>query len=214
MKVFFLPKEYSAIIFDLDSTLYTNSAYAQSQIDLPIKKLARLKGKTFEEMNEEISVFRNKWAGKNNGKKITLANTFIEFGISIEESVKWREELCNPEKYLVEDKRLRSVLEQLSSRFILSVVSNNPVSVVTKTLDVLGVEELFHAVIGLDTFFVSKPHIEPFMRAAILCGAVPESCISVGDRYDIDIALPLELGMGGILVDGVEDVYNLPELLA
>ena len=38
--------------------------------------------------------------------------------------------------------------------------------------------------------------------------------LSVGDRYDIDIALPLELGMGGILVDGVEDVYRLPEILA
>jgi phosphoglycolate phosphatase/putative hydrolase of the HAD superfamily len=35
----------------------------------------------------------------------------------------------------------------------------------------------------------------------------------VGDRYDIDIALPLELGMGGILVDGVEDVYRLPALI-
>ncbi|MDR2796887.1 MAG: HAD family hydrolase, partial [Treponema sp.] len=32
---------------------------------------------------------------------------------------------------------------------------------------------------------------------------------SVGDRYDMDIALPLSLGMGGILVDGVEDVYHL-----
>jgi phosphoglycolate phosphatase/putative hydrolase of the HAD superfamily len=50
------------------------------------------------------------------------------------------------------------------------------------------------------------------MRAAILCGAMPETCVSVGDRYDIDIALPLELGMGGILVDGVEDVYTLPEV--
>jgi phosphoglycolate phosphatase/putative hydrolase of the HAD superfamily len=52
-----------------------------------------------------------------------------------------------------------------------------------------------------------------FMRAGILSAATPESCLSVGDRYDIDIALPLELGMGGILVDGVEDVYRLPELL-
>jgi phosphoglycolate phosphatase/putative hydrolase of the HAD superfamily len=34
----------------------------------------------------------------------------------------------------------------------------------------------------------------------------------VGDRYDIDITLPLELGMGGVLVDGVEDVYRLPEI--
>jgi phosphoglycolate phosphatase/putative hydrolase of the HAD superfamily len=93
------------------------------------------------------------------------------------------------------------------------VVTNNPVSIAKRTLRVLGVEDLLHAIIGLDTCGVSKPHKEPFTRAAGLCGAAPEACVAVGDRYDIDIALPLELGMGGILVDGVEDVYKLPEIL-
>jgi phosphoglycolate phosphatase/putative hydrolase of the HAD superfamily len=46
-----------------------------------------------------------------------------------------------------------------------------------------------------------------------MCGATLNQCIAIGDRYDIDIALPLELGMGGILVDGVEEVYKLPEIL-
>jgi len=50
------------------------------------------------------------------------------------------------------------------------------------------------------------------LEAARLCGVSQEKCVSVGDRFDIDIALPLELGMGGILVDGVEDVYKLPGL--
>ncbi|GHU60966.1 hypothetical protein FACS189445_2140 [Spirochaetia bacterium] len=39
------------------------------------------------------------------------------------------------------------------------------------------------------------------------------ACVSIGDRYDIDLLLPLELGMGGILVDGVEDVYKVPGIL-
>jgi phosphoglycolate phosphatase/putative hydrolase of the HAD superfamily len=38
--------------------------------------------------------------------------------------------------------------------------------------------------------------------------------VSIGDRCDIDIALPLELGMGGILVEGVEDVYALGEIFS
>jgi hypothetical protein len=29
----------------------------------------------------------------------------------------------------------------------------------------------------------------------------------------MDIALPLELGAGGVLVDGVADVYRLPEII-
>jgi phosphoglycolate phosphatase/putative hydrolase of the HAD superfamily len=35
----------------------------------------------------------------------------------------------------------------------------------------------------------------------------------VGDRYDVDIAPALELGMGGILVEGVEEVYSLKGFL-
>ena len=49
--------------------------------------------------------------------------------------------------------------------------------------------------------------------AAQMTGAALEECLSVGDRYDIDLALPLELGMGAILVSGVEEVYTLEEIL-
>jgi FMN phosphatase YigB (HAD superfamily) len=212
MKAYNLPAKCAAILFDIDSTLYTNPEYARSQIDLPIEKLARMRGISFKQMNDEMNQYRDNWVKAHNGQGISHGNIFKAFGVSISESVKWREELCRPEQYLSKDTRLRSALEQLNSACTLGVVTNNPVSIAERTLHVLGVEDMFHAIIGLDTCGVSKPHEEPFMRAAILCGATPEACVSVGDRYDIDIALPLELGMGGILVDGVEDVYKLPEL--
>ena len=212
MKIYRLPKTCAAILFDMDCTLYTNSDYARTQIDLPIERLAAVRGKTFDEMNSEIVQFRKDWARDHDGQEISLGNIFKSYGVSVGENAKWREELYSPEQYLAPDKQLRSALERLVSRYILAVVTNNPVSVASRTLSALGVEELFHVIVGLDTCGVSKPHEEPFMRAAILCGAVPETCVSVGDRYDIDIALPLELGMGGILVDGVEDVYKLPDL--
>ena len=213
MKVFRLPGRCAAIIFDMDSTLYTHPEYARSQIDLPIAKLARLRGKTFDEMNEVIAQYRKDWARDHDGQQISLGNIFVAFGVSVGETVWWREELYQPEQYLAKDVQLRCALEQLAARFVLSVVTNNPVSVAARTLCVLGVQDLFRGVVGLDTCGVSKPHEEPFKRAAVLCGTVPESCVAVGDRYDIDIAFPLELGMGGILVDGVEDVYRLPDVL-
>jgi phosphoglycolate phosphatase/putative hydrolase of the HAD superfamily len=213
MKIFRLPDPCAAILFDLDSTLYTNSQYARLQIELPIERLAGLRGVALSEMHEEIDRFRENWAREHGGAQISLGNVLAAFGISIEETIKWREELDEPERYIAADEQLRRALEQLESRFALAVVTNSPVSIAAKTLAALGVKDLFKATVGLDTCRVSKPHKQPLLRAAMLCGTTPESCVSVGDRYDIDIALPLEMGMGGILVDGVKDVYTLPEAL-
>jgi phosphoglycolate phosphatase/putative hydrolase of the HAD superfamily len=212
MRIYQIPHQVSALIFDMDATLYTNPAYAQLQIDCLIERLGHIRGKSFEDMREALESYRSSWAAAHGGQKISLGNTLAAFGISIEEGVRWREELIEPALYLKEDRMLRKTLSVLGASFALAVVTNNPVSVARKTLSVLGVEDRFTALVGLDTCGVSKPHREPFLRAAELSGAAPETCVSIGDRYDIDISLPLELGMGGILVDGVEDVYKLPHL--
>ncbi|MDR0302371.1 MAG: HAD family hydrolase [Treponema sp.] len=216
MKIYKLPDDLSnsALIFDMDCTLYTHDEYAQTQTDLPINRLAQIKGKTFEQMNDEVAQYRKNWAESHNGQAISLSNTFLAFGISIEENIRWRDEYYRPEDYLEKDKQLRCVLEVLASRFTLAVVTNNTVSVAVRTLSVLGVDDLLQKIVGLDTVKVSKPEKIHFLKAAELCGCDIERCISVGDRYDIDIALPLEMGMGGILVDNVEDVYKLPDLFA
>jgi len=215
MKIFSLPaqSDRKALLFDMDQTLYSHDEYAQTQTDLPVMRLAQIKGKTFEQMSSEISAFRKNWADSHNGKSISLGNTFLSFGISIEENIKWREELCRPQDYLVHDELLHAVLFELSCRFTLAVVTNNPVSVALRTLSVLGVNDVIKNIAGLDTCFLSKPHKDIFYKAAQICGVSVQQCISIGDRFDIDIALPLELGMGGILVGGVEDVYKLSEIL-
>jgi phosphoglycolate phosphatase/putative hydrolase of the HAD superfamily len=216
MKVYKLPAELTnpALLFDMDCTLYTHDEYAKTQIDLPIKRLAQLRGKTFEQMNDEVSQYRKNWAENHGGQAVSLSNALLAFGVSMEENIRWRDELFRPEDYLAQDNQLRCVLQVLASRFRLAVVTNNTVSVALRTLSVLGAADLLQKIIGLDTVKVSKPDKSHFLKAAELCGTPIQQCISVGDRYDIDIALPLEMGMGGILVNNVEDVYKLPDLFA
>lgn len=74
--------------------------------------------------------------------------------------------------------------------------------------------DTFKAVVGLDSTLKSKPETEPFELALRLLDLRPEVCLSIGDRFDVDLAPALALGMGGILVTGVEDVYRLPEIFA
>jgi len=213
MKTFAVSSEKTAVFFDMDCTLYTHEEYAQSQIDLPVMRLAQMQGKSFEQMKSEVAGYRKTWADAHNGKAVSLGNIFLSFGISIKDMVRMREELYRPEDYLAEDKRLRYALTRLALRYKPAVVTNNPVSVAVRTLSILGVYDIIGIIVGLDTCYLSKPDKEIFLKAAQLCNVSPKQCISVGDRFDIDIAVPLELGMGGVLVDGVEDVYSLPDIL-
>jgi phosphoglycolate phosphatase/putative hydrolase of the HAD superfamily len=216
------------LIFDMDGTLYSHAEYLASQTELPLRRLARFHGKTYGAMKAEFDAYRAAWEREHRGRpgeeKISMGNAFRAFGIPIEESVRWREELYQPERYLTKDPPLRAALLRLSGNgspgpspreapFLLAVLTNNPVSIARRTLRCLGVEDCFSAVTGLDTCMISKPHPVPFRLAAESLGLPPERCVSIGDRYEIDIALPLEMGMGGILTEGAEDLYTLPDLL-
>jgi phosphoglycolate phosphatase/putative hydrolase of the HAD superfamily len=213
MKVFFFFYTIKALAFDMDLTLYSNSEYGRCQIDKLVEKLGQLRGLSFEEMNCEVEEKRKAWALSHGGKTASLSGILGDYGIGMEEIIRWREELFEPALFINEDEKLKAALEKLSNSFILGVVTNNPLLVARKTLAALGVETYFPFTVALDTCMAAKPHRMPFEKFSEFSRCPPENCVSIGDRYDIDLDIPLNMGMGGILVDGVEDVYKLPELL-
>ncbi|MCR5762201.1 MAG: HAD family hydrolase [Treponema sp.] len=214
MKLYNIPEKIKTIIFDIDGTLYTNSLYVFEQVDAQIRHYAHISNITEKEARDKINAYRKQWSAMNGGKKISLGNTFTAFGISIETSIQWRNELLNPEHYLKKDTKLIATLKELSKSYSMICVTNNPVQAARKTLQAIGVDGLLPDIIGLDTCKKSKPAKEVLDKAAMVTNSKFSECISVGDRYDIDLALPLQLGMGGILVTGVEEVYTLEKTLA
>lgn len=213
MKIHKIPQTIQTLIFDIDSTLYTNSAYAYEQVDCQVREFAKLKNMTSDEARKLVFDFRKNFAKENNGKKISLGNLLTNFGIPIEQSVKWRNDLMRPEDFLVRDEKLICELQILSKKYKLICVTNNPVKPARKTLEVIGISDFFEHIVGLDTCYKSKPAREPFEKALKLTKTAAENAVAIGDRYDLDIELPLRMGMGGIEVSGVEDVYGLNVIL-
>jgi len=209
MRVIRLPKNPRALLFDIDSTLYTYPEYSAFQNDVLIQELARFKGESIEDIRAAVYAARAK-ISERTGQATSLGNAMAELGLSIQTSVAWRERLICPQAWLRRDEKLLTALLLLAERYSLAVVTNNPRAVGLESLKALGVHACFPVVVGLDDTMVSKPDREPFELAAQHLDAPAGACVSIGDRYDIDIAIPLELGMGAILVDGVEDVYSLP----
>lgn len=219
MIAYHIPPTIEALLFDIDGTLYSNAEYGQFQIDVLIDELARSRNQSREDTECRLAQAKAAWSVAHGGSSTSLGNAMAALGIDIETSVAWRERLIDPYRFLSADKRLRAALQSLSAPrpgarpAVLVAVTNNPRSVGAATLDALGVLDLFRRVVGLDDTMKSKPAPEPYLLAATAAGAQPAGCLSVGDRYDIDLAEPLRLGMGAILVNGVADVYALPELL-
>lgn len=206
MKTYNLPEKISTLIFDIDGTLYTSAEFVHEQVDVQVRHWADLNGMTHKEAREKISDFRKKYAAEHGGKKISLGNVFLNFGVDIDTSIKWRIELLKPENFLKPDEKLKKALEDASGKFKLIAVTNNPVEAARKTLAVLGLEKVIPQIIGLDTCRKSKPAKEILNLALERTDSKASECVSIGDRYDIDLALPLETGMGGVLVSGAEEV--------
>lgn len=215
MKIYKIPSDLRAFIFDIDSTLYTNQAYAFEQVDCQVRQFAKERGISADEARRMVAEYRKQFAAEHNGSKVSLGNTLLSFGVPIEQSVQWRRELLEPADFLRRDEKLIDELKILQKKYQLICVTNNPVLPARKTLDALGISEFFPEIVGLDTCFKSKPALEPFETAlerlskSSESGVKAENCIAIGDRYDMDIALPLKMGMGGILVNGVEEVYQI-----
>ncbi len=214
MRVYGIPRPVGAALFDIDGTLYSNRAYVDYQVDVLIEELARLSGRSLAAMREDIERTRRSLAEAEGRATTSLGNAMAAWGIDIATSVAWRNRLIDPSLFLKPDLRLAAALSALRGGGIaIAAVTNNPQALGRATLSALGVEGYFGAVVGLDDTMKSKPAREPYELAARLSGQAFERCLSVGDRYDVDLAIPLELGMGAILVDGVEDVYGLPDIL-
>lgn len=213
MQIYFIPKHLKTLIFDIDGTLYTNPLYVFEQVDVQIRHFAHLRGISEQEARKQIQSYRRTWAAEHSGAKISLGNTFTAFGVPIETSVAWRAALLEPSHFLHKDDILRQTLIMLKRQYKLIAVTNNPVLAARKTLEAIGTADILTDIIGLDTCSKSKPAIEPLEKAAHDTCSVFSECLSIGDRYDIDLSLPLELGMGGILVNGVEEVYKIPDIL-
>lgn len=213
MKVYKLPENPKGIIFDIDSTLYTSSSYAFEQVDCQVREFAKQRGISAEEARKMVANYRKKFASEHNGSKVSLGNTLLAFGVPIEQSIEWRKTLLEPADFLGVDEILIDTLNILSKKYKLICVTNNPVLPARKTLEAIGISHFFKEIVGLDTCLKSKPAVEPFETAVNLLQLKAEQCIAIGDRYDLDVDLPMQMGMGGILVDGVSDVYKLKDII-
>jgi len=198
----------------MDLTLYRHEQYYASQIRNQVVLLAADLGLTVGELDAQLAAWEADYRHRHANRKPSFGNTLLGcLGYPIAKSVELRRRAIRPEDYLSDDPRLRSTLEELSRDCRLVLVTNNPRDIAERTLAVLGVQAFFPRIVGLDEAGHSKPHPAAFDLAYEALALEPGSVVSVGDRFSIDLEVPLARGSGGVLVESMDDVYALPGVL-
>jgi len=146
------------------------------------------------------------------GNHVLVADTLRKLGISVEPTeshvTSAVEHYFNPWKLTIAPDA-HQVLEKLSRRFIISLISNFTNSAfIHRSLDNLGINGFFDHVIDSVSIGWRKPHQRIFKHFLNLSGVKAEEAVFIGDDLDADIKGAKNMGIKAVLLVGLKDAQN------
>lgn len=197
-----------ALIFDMDGTLYCNARLDRAYEDSLARAVMERKGVTRAEAYR-LFVAKQSEIAAEQGVQPSALHTLARLGVSDRIwAVRYGRIPCR--EYLRTDRRLRSALVELAQRHRLAVVTNNHRANTLATLEALGVRELFDEILTLSESRRFKPAPELYQHMAERLGVDPHECLSIGDRYDLDLEPAARVGMQTLWVRRPAEIYTLP----
>ncbi|MFY9463042.1 MAG: HAD family hydrolase [Candidatus Sungiibacteriota bacterium] len=204
-----------AIVCDIDNTLYRNLEYHAAGTRGEINAVAEIIGVatgesiSYDEMAMRIGD-RRQALSVMLGRPAGMTETVISLGITRAQWDKLRCQVWRPEEWLEPDPDVCGTLILLSQKHRIVFGTNSPVAVGRRVLVALGIDKAVPdtPLFGSDTLGVSKPHSDFFMRIAERLGFMPQYCIAIGDRIEMDGMPALAAGYASaLIVPGGRDAF-------
>ena len=101
-----------------------------------------------------------------------------------------------------------SVLEYLSSKYTLHIITNGFEHVQQRKLENSGIARFFKTVLTAEKIGVKKPHPTIFLSAMKTAEVLPEHAMMIGDSLEADIQGALKLGMQAIHFNSHKEAYH------
>lgn len=200
-----------AIIFDLDGTLYVNRELGGEIHLSACRTLAEHYGIGLDEAEELFRQTKERLTGALEFT-VSLTRTFEELGVDVPEL---HRRFCRdiyPESYLKRDERVVALLERLGREYELYIYTNNNLCLTARIMGLLGIDGMFRRIFSIEDFWRPKPDREILEGMFAEIHRRPEECLFVGDRYDIDLMLPEQMGAQVFLTTTVDDLLALDVL--
>ena len=207
-----VPDQIRGIVFDLDGTLYVCERFAAEIHNAAASYIAVLKGVSLEDAELLMAETRRRLS-EESGTVQTLSEVCSELGGSIQELHRLFEATLRPEAYLVRDERVIGLLERLAKKFSLYIYTNNNRVLTARIMNYLGLQGLVSGIFTIDDTWQGKPDEEMVRRILGEIGLSPDAALFVGDRYDVDLRVPEQLGCPVYLSQSLEQLLRLEEVL-
>lgn len=204
--------EIRGIVFDLDGTLYVCERFAAEIQHAAASYIAGIKGISRDEAELLMAATRARLSAES-GTVQTLSRVCTELGGSVQELHRFFEATLRPEAYLARDERVIRLLERLAGQFSLAIYTNNNRVLTARIMNYLGLESAVTTVFTIDDAWRGKPDEGMVRRVLENLGLAPGEALFVGDRYDVDLRVPEQLGCPVYLSQSMEQLLRLERLL-
>jgi putative hydrolase of the HAD superfamily len=204
--------ELKALVFDLDGTLYVSVELGREIRLSACRYIAELKGTDVATADGLIRETRKRLAAAR-GIETTLSMACMELGGDLRELHRRFAGEIDPEPLLSRDERVIKLLQALGSRFELFIYTNNNRRLSARIMEKIDVSGLFKRIVTIEDYWRPKPDRETLENIFRTIERKPGECLFIGDRYDVDLRLPAEMGSGVFLATSVEELLPLGKFL-
>ncbi|HWI41157.1 MAG TPA: HAD family hydrolase, partial [Verrucomicrobiae bacterium] len=206
------PESVRALVFDLDGTLYVSRPFSREIFASAQSLVSSRLGLSPQEAGDLIRRTKKEMAPEF-GSEVSLTATCTHLGLTPQELHGHMSATVHPENFLEPDPRVRELLTSLSARYRVALYTNNNLSLSGRILERIGCTGIFDTVVSIEDFWHPKPYRAALEKLFRDLGVPPEECLFVGDRTDIDLKLPVEMGAQGWLVRELDDLLALDTLI-
>ena len=202
------PEGLKAIVFDLDGTLYQEDRLGLQVSQSAIDYVADLKRLTPAEAEELLE--KTRAADEEGG---TLSRAVVALGGTLQEMHRRFAADCTPEILLKPDRRVQELLQLLGTRFQLHIYTNNNRDLSGRIMEQIGVTGLLQQVITIEDYWLPKPDRGVIAEILSKIGCRPSETLFVGDRYEVDLKVPEEMGCAVFEITTIEELLTLADLV-
>ena len=205
-KLFNFSNSFSWIIFDVDGTLYPRNllvplyykfvfSFFKNYLNLPSAEVV-----TFLEKN---GITKNPRTSDGSATQLAL-----EIGVSLKEWNEFRSKHFAPIKLVTFSSNLYKCVCQSSKKYKLVVITNGNRTITRAILKKMKIDKFITLTLSPESTLAPKPSLELFHQAASQIDESLGHCLSIGDRYALDIKPIIAHGGAGMLVSGPSDIIN------